>query len=281
MRRKTNTFILAGILIIFICTYSRGEQSFVEMMKAAETNCSPIVVELGVIDHGAINPLADPPPTVSPKNSDYTSTEKWFIAGSKYRYEQSLSFSNKKLTLKESIVSVYDGTEYKKLKVRTLPSQKKFGYRRSTQGDSPRLSEHVFGHFEVPWSALSDTKFTTNYVENGVAVIGCMLAGRTPIRIEIATNKSGFVEAMQIRNKNDTNAIILQIETEIAQWGHSSNWFPRVHRFYGYGTGHKRLEKEVFVKSVQFDAIISNEVFQLSFPQGTKVWNGSEWEIRP
>lgn len=278
MRHKTNSWVLAGIVGIFACTYALGEQSFVEMMKTAETNCSPIVVELGVINHIETNLETDDPPTISPKNSDYTSTEKWYIAGEKYRYEQSFSLSSLGY---QSSVSVYDGTQYKKFWIDTKPRQNKFGIWDAGPGYLTDLSEHVFGRFEEPWSMLTNTSFTTNFVENGAAVIGCTSIGGTQIRIEIATNKSGFAEAMQIRIKTNTNAFSRRIETELTQWGHSSNWFPRAHRFYSYFHGHKRLTKEVFVKSVQFNAIISNEVFQLSFPPGTRVCKEGKWSIQP
>lgn len=276
-RRKTNNLVLAGIAGIFVCACAMGEQSFVEMMKTAETNGGPIVVELGVIDYTLKNEKNHTSVTVSPKDSDYTSTEKWYISGEKFRYEQSFSSPFRGW---QSIVSVYNGAEYKKLEIRPSLLQNKFGFCHSVRGDSPALSEHIFGHYVSLWSIPTNMTFTSNFMENGIAVISCTSPEGTQTRIEFATN-SGFATVMQIRSKNDTNAFSLRIESELSQWRPSSNWFPRVHRFYDHFFGPKRLAKEVFVKSVQFIANISNEVFQLSFPPGTKVWKDGQWGVQP
>lgn len=281
MRRKTNSWVLAGIVGIFAYTYALGEQSAVEMMRAAETNCGPIVVELGMIDYTLKNEKNHTSVTVSPKDSDYTSTEKWYISGEKFRYEQSFSSPFRGW---QSIVSVYNGAEYKKLEIRPSLLQEKFGFCRSVRGDSPALSEHVFGHFEKGqsiWSILTNMCFVTNFLENGIVAIDGTSSDGAQIRIDIATNRNGFAEAMQMRAKTDTNAFSLRIESQLSQWGTSSNWFPRVHRFYDHFFGPKRLAKEVFVKSVQFSAKISNEVFQLNFPSGTKVWKDGQWSMQP
>ncbi len=277
MRRKTNSLVLAGIVGIFAYANALGEQSFIEMMKAAETNCFPIVVELGVIDYTLKNEKNHTAVTVSPKDSDYTSTEKWYISGEKFRYEQSFSSPFRGW---QSIVSVYNGTEYKKLEIRPSLLQEKFGFCHRSAGDLNYLSEHVFGHYVSLWSIPTNINFTSNYLENGKAIIAFKCIDGTQIQIDIATN-SGFATAMQIRAQADTNAFVLRIESQLSQWGPSSNWFPRAHRFYNYYFGPKRLAKEVFVKSVQFNAKISNEVFQLSFPPGTKVCKDGQWSVQP
>src|SRR3989339_719123 len=93
MRLQTKVLISFAMATVLFISPTFGGDSLLETLERAEKNSNPIMVELAVIVDRKGDRVS---PTILPKDVDYTSIDKCYISGNKFRYEQQyyLPFSN-------------------------------------------------------------------------------------------------------------------------------------------------------------------------------------------